>query len=282
MSEPRESIDLDAASAADVVGAVLDGQRHVLDVVRAATADIARAADLVAAAWRHDGRLILVGAGTSGRVAWQEAAELPGTFGLPPDRVVASLAGGVGATDTAEDDLAAAARDLGVIAPTAADVVVAVAASGSTPYTVAFARDSAPAPVIAVVTVPGSPLERAAAVTIRTEVGDEVLRGSTRLGAGTAQKLVLDALTTAAAARFGRVHGVHMIDVVPANAKLRERSARIVAAVSDRSPEDAAAALDVCDGDARAAVLVLVRGLDPSAARALAARYESLREALDS
>ena len=277
-----QSRRFDELAAKDVVAALLDAEARVLPAVRAAGEDVARGADLLADRWRAGGRWIFVGAGTSGRIAWSQAAELPGTFGLPRERVVARIAGGLEATDDDEDDLASAASDVAALAFARTDVLVAVAASGSTPYTlaVASAARAAGAAVIAAVTVRDSPLAALADIAIETVVGAEALRGSSRLGAGTAQKLTLDALTTAAGARIGRVHGELMIDVVGANAKLRDRSAAIVAEIAECDIVDARDALARCDGSARAAVLVLVRGLDPAQAAALAARHETLRAAL--
>jgi N-acetylmuramic acid 6-phosphate etherase len=274
--------DLDLLTAGEVVDLLLAGETRVLPAVRTQAAAIAAAADAVAARWAEGGRLILVGAGTSGRLAWLQAGELRGTFGIDRHQALACVAGGLDATDGDEDDVAAALRDHERVRPGPSDVVVAVAASGSTPYTVSFARaaSEAGATVVSVTTVAGSPLAELAHVAIEARVGPEVLRGSTRLGAGTAQKVVLDALTTAAAARLGRVHADHMIDVVGANAKLRDRVAGIVADVAGCSPERAAEAVAACDGNARAAVLVLVHRLEPGTAVSTAAAHRTLRDAL--
>jgi N-acetylmuramic acid 6-phosphate etherase len=274
--------ELDRLPAADVVALVLDAEERILPAVRAATASIAAAAELCATRLGQGGRLVFVGAGTSGRIAAAEAAELPGTFGLPRSRVGALVAGGADAVDDDEDELPAAQRDVAALALTSTDVVIAVAASGSTPYTLAVAQAAraADASVVAVVTVTGSPLAGLATVAIEAVVGPEVLRDSTRLGAGTAQKIALNALTTAAMARYGRVHGDVMIDVVPANTKLRRRAEGIVSSVTGAPAADARSALAACAGDARAAVLVLELGLTPAAARQRATQYATLRQAL--
>jgi N-acetylmuramic acid 6-phosphate etherase len=273
---------LDDLTATEVVRAVLDAERRVLPAVTAAAEPLGRAADLLAGRWRDGGRWLFAGAGTSGRLAWAQAAELPGTFGLDRDRVRALVAGGTDSVDDDEDDLTAATHDVRVLAPAPADALVAVAASGGTPYTLAVAEAarSAGAAVVAVTARAGSALAGLADVAVEVEVGEEVLRGSTRLGAGTAQKLALDALTTAAAARLGRVHGDLMVDVVPANAKLRDRAAAIVAAVSGVGEDEAARALADCKGDTRAAVLAVSAGLDPAEAARLAAAHPRLRDAL--
>jgi N-acetylmuramic acid 6-phosphate etherase len=283
---PTPAPQLDLMSNDEILDLLLGAEQRVVPAVRAASGAICAAADLVAARLLDRGRLVLVGAGSSGRLAVAEAAELPGTFGLPTHRIVAVLAGARGSlagTDWDEDDAEAAAADLAEVAITPADVVVAVAASGRTPYTLtaAQAAQAAGAPVIAVVTMPDSPLAALAAVAVEVLVGDEVLRGSTRLTAGTAQKIALNALSTIAMTRAGRVHGDLMVDVVAANAKLRARSAGIVAEISGCPPPAAWAALESCGWNARAAVLQLVAGLDPAAATARAAAYPSLRAALD-
>jgi N-acetylmuramic acid 6-phosphate etherase len=160
--------------------------------------------------------------------------------------------------------------------------VVAVAASGRTPYTLAIAAAARAegAAVIAVVTTAGSPLAVGADVAIEIEIGPEVLRDSTRLTAGTAQKVALDALSTAAMARLGRVHGDLMVDAVGANAKLRQRQVGIVAEIAACSWDSAAAALDSCGGSARAAVVHLLAGLSPADAHDRVARFITLRDTL--
>jgi N-acetylmuramic acid 6-phosphate etherase len=274
--------DFDQLPAAGVVDALLAAEERVLPAVRAAAPAIARAADLLADGYRGGGRLIFIGAGTAGRLAAVEAAELPGTFGLDRGRVLARVAGGAASSDADEDDLPAAARDLADLRPAAGDVLVAVAASGRTPYTVTIARAAreAGAAVVALVTQPATPLAELATVAIETVVGPEALRDSTRLGAGTAQKIAMDALTTAAGARLGRVHGNLMIDVVGANAKLQRRAAGIVAEIAGCDEAAAARALTACEGNARAAVLHLLGDVDPGDAARRAAGYDTLRAAM--
>jgi N-acetylmuramic acid 6-phosphate etherase len=162
-------------------------------------------------------------------------------------------------------------------------VLVAVAASGRTPYTLAAAGRAAETglAVVSVTTSAGSPLAALADIAVEVPMGPEVLHGSTRLTAGTATKLTLDALTTAAMVRLGRVHDNLMIDVVPANAKLRERSAGQVAAITGAAPDAARVALETCGWNARAAVLTLMTGLAPDRACELAAAHPTLRTAID-
>jgi N-acetylmuramic acid 6-phosphate etherase len=273
---------LDLLSTPEVVALLLDAEERALPAVRAQSGQVAAAAVRLADALERGGRAVFVGAGTSGRLAWAEAAELPGTFGLDPQRVVTRLAGGLGANDGAEDVLTSIESDSADLQPE--DVVVAVAASGSTPYTVemAAAAKARGATVLAVVTVGGSPLAELADVTIEAVVGPEVLRGSTRLVAGSAQKLALNALTTAAMARLGRVHGDLMVDVVTANTKLRDRAAAVVAEIGGCDLATSRAAMEACGGDARTAVVHVVTGLPPAEAAARVQAHRTLREALQS
>jgi N-acetylmuramic acid 6-phosphate etherase len=288
MAEATSTVkgQLDLLANEEIVELMLRAEERVVPAVRAAAASISAAASLLAERLVAGGRLILVGAGTSGRLAVVEAAELPGTFGLSADRVVGVIAGSgqhsLAGTDYDEDDPESAAHEIAEIGVGQADVVVAVAASGRTPYTIAAAEAALGegAAVVAVVNVVGSPLATLAHIAIEVPVGDEVLRGSTRLTAGTAQKVTLNALTTTAMTRAGRVHGDLMVDVVAANAKLRDRSAGIVAEIAECSVAEARDALEACWWNARAAVLYLVAGLTPAQAVEGAAAHRSLREAL--
>jgi N-acetylmuramic acid 6-phosphate etherase len=276
---------LDVLPIADVIDRLLEAEERVLPAVHAAATELATAAQLLAKSIIAGGRLVFVGAGTSGRLAAAEAAELPGTFGMPPTRCCPVIAGADSDVidDAAEDDDDAGAAAIRALDLNKDDVVIAVAASGRTPFTVAAAAAAhdAAAKVIAIVTAAASPLAALADVAIELAVGNEVLRGSTRLTAGTAQKVALNALTTAAMAAAGRVHGDLMIDVLPANAKLQNRLAGIVAEIAGCTTSDAAAALDACDGNGRAAVIHLVRDLSPADAMREAAVHPSLRSALD-
>lgn len=275
---------LDELSAAAVIDLLLDAEARVVPALRSAAAELAKAVTVLHAAIAGGGRLIFTGAGTSGRLAAAEAAELPGTFGLAPDRCIPHIAGADSAVidDTAEDDAETGAAGIRVLDLQPADVLVAVAASGRTPFTLAAAREAidAGASVIAVVNAVGTPLAALATAPVELVVGDEVLHGSTRLTAGTAQKIALNTLTTVAMAQAGHVHGALMIDMVAANAKLRDRAAGIVAEIAGCSPGAATDALTACHGNARAAVLHLVRGLSPAEAIERAAAHDSLRAAL--
>ena len=276
---------LDQLPTDRVVALLLDAEARVVPTLRGAIPELSKAADALAAAITAGARLVFTGAGTSGRLAAAEAAELPGTFGVAAYRSCAVVAGADTAVidDAAEDDSEAGAAGVRALSLGRDDLLIAVAASGRTPFTLAAAAQARAvgATVIAVVNAADSPLAELADATVELAVGEEVLRGSTRLTAGTAQKVALNTLTTAAMARAGRVHANLMIDVVPANAKLRDRAAGIVAEIAGCSPSDAEAALAACDGSARAAVLHLVHGLGTADAAALAAAHPSLRAALE-
>jgi N-acetylmuramic acid 6-phosphate etherase len=284
VSEPP----LDVLSPAELVETLIAGQEHVASVVRGASAELARAAELMATAFLGGGRILLLGAGTSGRLAAIEAAELPGTFGIPADRVAARVAGASPerpwGCDGAEDDVELARADVAELAPTRADVVVAVAASGTTPYTLAAAEAArtSGAPVVAVVNAGHTPLAALADVAVELPTGPEVVLGSTRLAAGSAQKMALNTLTTAAMIRAGRVHGRLMVDVVPANAKLVRRVADLVADACGVDLPTAEAALERCGGSPRVAIVHLLTGLSPDAAAVRAAAHRTVREAASS
>jgi N-acetylmuramic acid 6-phosphate etherase len=240
--------------------------------VDAAGDQIAAAVTAVTARLRAGGRLLYVGAGTPGRLAVLDAAECPPTFGTAGGRVVAIMAGGPAATSAAiedvEDDAGAGERDLLVHDVRAADAVVGISASGRTPYVlaaVALAR-RAGALTVGIASNPGSAL--AAAVDVKVEVltGPEVLSGSTRLKAGTAQKLVLNALSTLTMVALGHTYADLMIDVRATNTKLRRRAERIVATATGAPAVEAAAALDAAGGAAKVAVVSLLAGVDAAEA----------------
>lgn len=278
---------LDLLDTEQAVRAVLAGQAQVVQVVQAAGEQLGRAVDLLVHRYQAGGRVLLLGAGTSGRLAVQEAVEVPGTYGIPADRIQARVAGGgpgqlVG-TDQAEDDAELGLADLAELAAGPADVLIAVAASGRTPYTCAAAGRARElgTGLITVTTRPGSPLAALADVAIELPVGEEVVTGSTRLAAGTAQKLALNTLTTAMMIRLGRVHGSHMIDVVAANDKLRHRVAAAVAASASVDTDRAWQVLVSCRWNARAALVHLSTGLAPADAATLAAAHRTVREAIE-
>lgn len=237
-------------------------------------AAIREAVDAIVERVRSGGRLIYLGAGTSGRMATMEAAEAPPTFGVTAETVVGVLAGGIGAIQAAregaEDDAGGAADEVRRLEIGARDALVGVSASGRTPFVLAAVAEARArgALTIGVCCDDGAPLATETEIAICPLVGPEILAGSTRLKAGTAQKLVLNMLTTAAMIRLGHVHGNLMIDVRPTNAKLRERARRIVAEISGAAEAEAADALVATDWSARAAILMLTRGMSAVEARA--------------
>jgi N-acetylmuramic acid 6-phosphate etherase len=257
----------------------------VTAAVRSAAPALAHAAELVADTFVAGGRIIFIGAGTSGRLAAMEAAELPGTFGIPEERVWARVAGESpvrpSGADAAEDDADLGRTDICDLRAGPGDVVLAVTASGTTPYTLAAAEAArlAGAGVIAVVNAGGTPLAALGDVAVELVTGEEVLVGSTRLAAGSAQKLALNTLTTAAMVRVGRVHDRFMVDVVPANAKLVRRVADLVAEICRVHVDEAVAALDRCGRNPRVAIVHLLTGVPPEVAADRAAAHRTVREA---
>jgi len=269
------------------VSLMSDADARVPAAVAAASPAIAAAIEAVAERLAGGGRLVYVGAGTSGRLAAVDAFECEATFGVPPGLVLALVAGaledGAPAQQEAEDDAEAGARGVHDLAIDRRDVVVGLSASGRTPYTCGAleAARALGATTVAVVSTTGSALAGAADHEIVVDVGPEVIAGSTRLKAGTAQKLVLNMISTIAMVRLGKTYGNLMVDVVATNEKLRARVRRIVAAATDASDERADAALAEADGDARVAIVSLGAGVDVTAARArLAAAGGNVRKAL--
>lgn len=258
----------------DFLRRVHEEDRTVAERVGEALPAVARAVDALAARLDKGGHWLSIGAGTSGRLAVLDAAELPPTFGTDPNLVVAILAGGpdalLRAVEGAEDDEEAAVRDLTKAGLTPADAVLGIAASGTTPYVVrgvAHARGLG-ALTVAIVCARGTPLERAAEIPIVVDVGPEVLSGSTRLKAGTAQKLVLNMLSTAVMRRRGLVYKGEMVAVRPTNKKLKRRAVRIASELLGRSAEEAEKLLRQCGWELPVALVAGRWGLSPEAARA--------------
>lgn len=243
--------------------------------VRGASGEIASAMALVEAAFRAGGRLTYVGAGTSGRLGVLDASECPPTFGTPPELVQGIIAGGeialTRSIEGAEDDLDAAIAAVDARRVGAADVLVGIAASGSTPFVQAAilrAAERGARTVFVTCAEPAPALVERCDVIVRLDVGPEVVTGSTRLKAGTATKLVLNMLTTGAMIRIGKTYGNLMVDLQATNAKLRERGERIVMEVLGVTREAARAALDAADGRVRTAIVMLHDEIDPVAAEA--------------
>jgi N-acetylmuramic acid 6-phosphate etherase len=276
--------DYDLRPTGELVELMLAEDRTVPEAVGSATSQIVAAIEVVADSLQRGGRLIYVGAGSSGRIAALDASECETTFSLPPEKVVSLLAGGLQATpaeqEAAEDDRDAGASEASALDLRAEDVVVGVSASGRTPYVLGAidAAVAAGARTASVVSVEGSELEAAVEHPIVVVVGPEFLAGSTRLKAGTAQKLVLNMLSTIAMIRLGKTFGNLMVDVSASNEKLRARVRRIVRTATSAPPEDVDAALAAADGDAKVAIVSLLAGVEADDARArLEAAGQSIR-----
>jgi N-acetylmuramic acid 6-phosphate etherase len=258
--------DMGSLPTLDVVRLINDEDAGVATAVQRVLPDVARAIEGIAARLERGGRLIHVGTGTSGRLGVLDASECPPTFGVSPDLVQGLIAGGYDAcyraVEASEDDRAAGARDLEARGVTANDAIVGLAASGRTPYTigaVAYAR-ALGAFTVAVTCVPDSEITRAAEVAIVPVVGPEVLAGSTRMKAGTAQKMVLNMLSTVAMIRLGYVTGNRMTNMRARNSKLAARSIRIVAAETGVDDTAARTALAAAGDDLPVAIVMLKTG----------------------
>ena len=265
--------DADCWPTDEGLAAMLDHQQSAFVAVRNALPALSRAVQAAAARLHETGRLIYVGAGASGRLAVQDGVELYPTFGWPDERLVYLLAGGeaalVRSLEGAEDDAAAGRSEMEALAPGRADVVVAVTASGTTAFTRAAlsAAAAAGALTIAMASNPAAPLLAEGEIPVLLHTGPEFLAGSTRMAAGTAQKIALNLFSTRLMTELGRVYEGLMVNVVPANAKLVDRSQRIIQVITGCEREAAAAAWKRADQDIKLAVLLL-DGLDAHEASA--------------
>ncbi len=280
--DPRY-IDLDLWPTELAVQAMLEGQMAAIAAIQSQTVAIARAADAAAARLGDTGRLIFVGAGTSGRLAVQDGTELHPTFGWPMERMVFLMAGGVSALteayEGAEDDIDAARGDIDACAITASDVVIGVAASGRTPFTVAAIERAraAGALTIGIANNPATLLVERAEHAVVASTGSEVLAGSTRMKAGTAQKAVLNLLSTAIMLRLGLVYRGRMVAMRISNAKLLQRGNRMVQDIAGVDADMATQALDSADNDIRLAVIIALGVPADRAAALLADQGGNLR-----
>jgi N-acetylmuramic acid 6-phosphate etherase len=280
--------DLDLWDSAEAMAALWEGQMAAVAALRPALPALSGAADAAAGRLLSDaGRLIYAGAGTSGRLAALDAAELPPTFDWPQERTRLLIAGGTAsllrAAEGAEDDTAAAEAGLAAMDAGPADVLIALAASGATPFTVAAvaAARARGALTIGIANSPGAPLLAAADHAVLIETGAEAIAGSTRMKAGTAQKAALTLFSTLVMIRLGRIHEGRMIEMRPTNAKLLARARRMVAELTGCDTAAAALALDQAGGSTKIATLMLLHGLDRGAAEALLFRHAGiLRQAL--
>ncbi len=269
---PRTSA-IDTLSSIEIVTLINEEDARVAGAVREQLPEIARAVEAIVERLRRGGRLFYFGAGTSGRLGVLDASEMPPTFSVPPDLVQGWIAGGDSAlrrsAEAAEDDAAAGAQAAREAHVGEADVVVGIAASGTTPWVlgaIAEARERGAA-TIGLTCNPGAPLARAAEMAIVPLVGPEVVAGSSRMKAGTAQKMVLNMLSTATMIRLGKVYGNLMVDVRPTNDKLRRRAARILQQAASVDAETARAALEETGYEVKPALVMLLSGVDAGEAR---------------
>lgn len=277
---------LDAWDDAAILAAFVDGQERAIAAVSRARGAIATAAQAVVHRLGDTGRLIYIGAGSSGLLAALDGMELAGTFDWPEKRTVFVLAQGTalkpGMKGGSEDDAAAARAEIARLAPTAADVAIAVAASGSTPFTLAAveAARKAGALTVGLANNASAPLLAQVDQPVLLDSGVEVIAGSTRMGAGTAQKAALGLLSSLIMIRLGRVHDGHMVDLRVDNAKLHKRAVTMLVDITHVDERQAASALDACGGHVKQAALV-AKGLAPEeAARVLAETHGNLRAAM--
>ena len=272
---PRSST-IDTASALEIVDLIGAEDATVPAAVARARVEIARGIDLLEAAFRSGGRLIYVGAGTSGRLGVLDAAECPPTFGSPPEMVVGLIAGGpealVRSIEGAEDDVDAARQAIQRLAVGSKDVVVGIAASGTTPYVQAAlsqAHGSGARTVFLSCSEPPRQLAGTCDLFITVLVGPEIVTGSTRMKAGTATKLVLNTLTTGAMIRLGKIYGNLMVDLKAWNEKLIDRSQRIVMETTGLDRSGARDVIRAADGNVKTAIVMARRGVSRSEAERL-------------
>ena len=267
---------IDVASSLEIVDLMNAEDATVAGVVRGERERIARAIDLVVEAFSRGGRLVYVGAGTSGRLGVLDAAECPPTFGIPPAMVSGVIAGGYGAlvksVEGAEDDVNAGAAAMDTAAVTDKDVVVGIAASGTTPYVraaIARAQTLGAATVLVTCATPPPVLAETCDVVVAPIVGPEALTGSTRLKAGTATKLVLNTISTGAMIRLGKVYGNLMVDLMTWSAKLEDRGERIVMECCEVSRAEARAAIARAGGSTKLAIVMTRNGVSKEEAQRL-------------
>lgn len=261
------SSQIDTLSTLEILKVINDEDKKVPFAVAEKLPEIAQAVSLIAEAFAQGGRLIYCGAGTSGRLGILDASECPPTYGTPREMVVGLIAGGntaiLQAVENAEDSREMGEQDLRNLNVNARDVLVGIAASGRTPYVLgamAYARRVG-ASVVAISCNQNSEMGNAADIAIEPLVGPEVVTGSSRMKAGTAQKLILNMLTTGAMIRSGKVYSNLMVDVEATNAKLVQRQVDIVVQATECSPEDAQEALNECNRHCKTAIMMILSGM---------------------
>lgn len=281
------SENIDQLSTAEMLKVINDEDKKVALAVEAILPEITQAVEAITTAFAQGGRLIYSGAGTSGRLGILDASECPPTFGTSPEQVIGLIAGGhkaiLQAVENAEDNAEQGAKDLQAINFTAQDILVGIAASGRTPYVMgalAWAKECG-AVTIAVSCNAQSPMAASADIALSAVVGPEVVTGSSRLKAGSAQKMILNMLTTGSMIRSGKVFGNLMVDVEATNQKLVERQKNIVIEATGCGVEEAKAALVACHGQCKTAILMLLADLTAQQAQALLIEHKGfIRSAL--
>lgn len=282
------SANIDTLTTQEMLQVINQQDQLVALAVEKTLPQIAQAVDAIAAAFAQGGRLIYMGAGTSGRLGILDASECPPTYGSDPNMVIGLIAGGhkaiLKAVENAEDNRELGKADLVGLNLSACDVVVGIAASGRTPYVIAGMEyaQSVGAKVVSLACNPGCPMEAHADIVITPVVGPEVVTGSSRMKAGTAQKLVLNMLTTGAMIKSGKVFGNLMVDVEATNAKLIQRQTNIVVEATGVSAEEAEQALSACNRHCKTAILMLLGGFDAEEAKLKLAQQQGfIRAALN-
>jgi N-acetylmuramic acid 6-phosphate etherase len=286
-SRNEKSNQIDSLSTLEIVDLINREDQLVAEAVAAQRQAIATAIDMITARLRQGGRLLYLGAGTSGRLGVLDASECPPTFNTPPRMVVGIIAGGPAALtramEGAEDDGPQAIEDLRSHQLNSQDVLIGIATSGRTPYVIAglnYAK-SVGAAAIGLSCNAASEMSHAAELMIVPVVGPEVISGSTRMKAGTATKMVLNMLTTASMVKLGKTYGNLMVDLRATNIKLKERSLRIVQAITGLAPEPAEHVLAECAGEVKTAIVAHCRNMTPEQARLCLLQAEGhLRDAL--
>ena len=274
------TMNIDTLSTLDMVKLINQEDHRVADAVGEVTDKIAQAVDVIAEKLAAGGRLIYCGAGTSGRLGILDAVECPPTYSTDPETVQALMAGGYGAifkaVEGAEDSKELGVQDMQNIHFGPKDVLVGIAASGRTPYVrgcMEYAKQLG-APTVAVTCCPGSELDQFADIGIAPAPGPEVVTGSTRMKSGTAQKMVLNMLSTGAMIKLGKVYGNLMVDVKPSNEKLIRRCVTIVCSAAECTEAEATKALKACDYRPKVAIVMVLRGVNADTACAMLQKAE--------
>ena len=274
------TMNIDTLSTLDMVKLINREDHRVADAVGEVTDKIAQAVDVIAEKLAAGGRLIYCGAGTSGRLGILDAVECPPTYSTDPETVQALMAGGYGAifkaVEGAEDSKELGVEDMKNIRFSQKDVLVGIAASGRTPYVMGcmeYAKQLG-APTVAVTCCPGSELDQFADIGIAPAPGPEVVTGSTRMKSGTAQKMVLNMLSTGAMIKLGKVYGNLMVDVKPSNEKLIRRCVTIVCSAAECTEAEATKALEECDYRPKVAIVMVLRGVNADTACAMLQKAE--------